>query len=174
MANDKIESLEETKWWIDRGPVKEREKPATAVRGIIEKWAYELLKGYNQDQAAKNLVDINPRILKELSVAPGEWGYFSLEVGTYPAEKLAKIKSGLPLPAGARGLIVDAGYSVRVVMTAEPPGERYVDINFTDAPSLDYWVRGQLVEERVFSNIGEALKRIRPHLPRYLNPSIFG
>src|SRR5215813_6113324 len=28
----------------------------------------------------------------------------------------------------------------------------------------------QLVEERVFSNIGEALKRIRPDLPRYLNP----
>ena len=109
-------------------------------------------------------------MLKELSVATGEWGYFSLEVGTYPAEKLAKIKSGLPLPPGARGLIVDAGYSVRIVITAEPPGERYVDINFTDAPALDYWVSGQLVEERVFSNIGEALRRIRPDLPRYLNP----
>ena len=68
------------------------------------------------------------------------------------------------------GLIVDAGYSVRVVITGEPPGERYVDINFTDAPSLDFWVGGQLVEERVFSNIGEALKRIRPDLPRYLRP----
>jgi hypothetical protein len=61
-------------------------------------------------------------------------------------------------------LIVDAGYSVRVVITAEPPGERYVDINFTDAPSLDYWVGGQLVEES-FLNIGEALKRIRPIFP---------
>ena len=109
-------------------------------------------------------------MLKELSVAPGEWGYFSLDVGTYPGEKLAKIKIGLPLPSGARGLIVDAGYSVRVVITAEPPGERYVDINFTDAPSLDYWVGGQLVEERIFSNIGEALKRIRYDLPRYLRP----
>ncbi|MET0502662.1 MAG: hypothetical protein ABW172_14165 [Candidatus Binatia bacterium] len=172
MADEKTAPFEETKWWIDRGPVKEREKPAAAapIKGIIEKWAYELLKGYNQDQAAKNLVDINPRMLKELSVATGEWGYFSLEVGTYPAEKLAKIKGSLPLPAGARGLIVDAGYSVRIVITAEPPGERYVDINFTDSPALDYWVSGQLVEERVFSNIGEALKRIRPNLPRYLNP----
>jgi len=172
MADEKSAPFEETKWWIDRGPVKEREKPAAApIKGIIEKWAYELLKGYNQDQAAKNLVDINPRMLKELSVAPGEWGYFSLEVGAYPAEKLAKIKNSLPLPRGARGLIVDAGYSVRIVITAEPPGERFVDINFTDAPALDYWVNGQLVEERVFSNVGEALKRIRPDLPRYLNPS---
>ncbi|HXV79011.1 MAG TPA: hypothetical protein VEG60_03955 [Candidatus Binatia bacterium] len=168
MADEKTAPFEETKWWIDRGPVKEREKSAAPAKGIIEKWAYELLKGYNQDQAAKNLVDINPRMLKELSVAAGEWGYFSLEVGTYPAEKLAKIKSALSLPAGTRGLIVDAGYSVRVLITADPPGERYVDINFTDAPSLDYWVSGHLVEERVFSNIGEALKRIRPEIPRYL------
>ncbi len=169
MADEKTAPFEETKWWIDRGPVKEREKPAAPIKGIIEKWAYELLKGYNQDQAAKNLVDINPRMLKELSVDAGEWGYFSLDVGSYPAEKLAKIKNGLPLPPGSRGLIVDAGYSVRVVITAVPPGERYVDINFTDGPSLDYWVNGQLVEERVFSNIGEALRRIRSDLPRYLS-----
>jgi hypothetical protein len=170
MANEKIESLEETKWWIDRGPVKEREKPATAVRGIIEKWAYELLKGYNQESAMKNLVDINPRLLRELSIAPGEWGYFSMEVGSYPSEKLAKIKNALPLPPGARALVIDAGYSVRVVISGEPVAERYLDINFTAAPSLDYWVNGQLVEERVFPNIGEALRRIRPELRRYLDP----
>jgi hypothetical protein len=172
MADEKNQAFEETKWWIDRGPVKEREKPAAPIKGIIEKWAFELLKGYNQELAMKNLVDINPRILKNLSVAPREWGYFSLDVGTYPPEKLAKIKSGLPLPVGARGLIIDAGYSVRVVITSEPIGERYVDINFTEAPSLDYWVHGQLVEERVFSNMGEALNRIRPELVDYLNPPV--
>jgi hypothetical protein len=168
MANDKIESLEETKWWIDRGPVKEREKPAATAGGIVEKWAYELVKGYNQEHAVRNLVDINTRLLKELSVSPGEWGYCSMEVGNYPAEKLAKIKNGLPLPPGARGLVIDAGYSLRVLITGEPIGERYVDINFTDAPSLDYWVNGELVEERIFSNLGEALKRIRAELRRYL------
>jgi len=172
MPDEKTQPFEETKWWIDRGPVKEREKPAAPIKGIVEKWAYELLKGYNQDLAMKNLVDINPKMLKELSVGPGEWGYFSLDVGTYPTEKLAKIKNGLPLPAGARGIVIDAGYSVRVVITAEPIGERYIDINFTDAPSLDYWVNGQLVEERVFPNVGEALKRIRPTLPGYLNPTL--
>jgi hypothetical protein len=171
MPEEKAQAFEETKWWIDRGPVKEREKPAAPVKGIIEKWAYELLKGYNQDQAMKNLVDINPRLLNELSVAPGEWGYFSLEVGAYPPEKLAKIKSGLPLPAHARGIVIDAGYSVRIVITGEPIGQRYIDINFTDAPSLDYWINGQLVEERVFSNMGEALKRIRASLSAYLSLS---
>jgi hypothetical protein len=170
MADEKTEAFEETKWWVDRGPVKEREKPAEPSRGIIEKWAYELLKNYNQDQAAKNLVDINAKILKGIALAPGEWGYYSLEVGSYPPEKLARIKSGLPLPPGARGVIIDAGYSIRVIITGEPVGERYVDINFTDAPSLDYWVNGELKEERVYSNIGEALKRIRPDLADFLKP----
>lgn len=171
MADEKTQAFEETKWWIDRGPVKEREKPAEPVKGIIEKWAYELLKNYNQDQAQKNLVDINSKILKGTSIAPGEWGYYSLDVGSYPPDRLAKIKSSLPLPAGSRGIVIDAGYSVRVIITGEPVGERYVDINFTDSPSLDHWVNGQLVEERVFSNVGEALKRIRPDLADFLKPS---
>jgi len=171
MADEETQAFEETKWWIDRGPVKEREKPAEPVKGIIEKWAYELLKNYNQDQAQKNLVDINSKILKGTSIASGEWGYYSLDVGSYPPDKLAKIKSSLPLPAGSRGIVIDAGYSVRVIITGEPVGERYVDINFTDSPSLDYWVNGQLVEERVFSNVGEALKRIRPDLADFLKPS---
>lgn len=170
MAEEKNPAFEETKWWIDRGPVKEREKSATAVKGIIENWAYELLKNYNQDQAAKNLVDINAKLLKGISIEPGEWGYYSLDVGAYPPDKLAKVKSGLPLPAGTRGIVIDAGYSVRVIITGEPVGERFIDINFTDAPSLDFWVNGQLIDERVYSNMGEALKRIRPELARYLNP----
>ena len=169
MADEKPQAFEETKWWIDRGPVKEREKPAEApVKGIVEKWAYDLLKNYNQDQAAKNLVDINSKILNGLSIGPGEWGYYSLEIGTYPVEKLNKIKSGLPLPQAARGVVVDAGFSIRVIITGEPVGARFIDINFTDAPSLDYWVNGQLVEERVFANMGEALKRIRVDLADYL------
>jgi len=170
MPDEKATTLEETKWWIDRGPVKEREKTTAPVRGIVEKWAYELLKGYNQDQAAKNLTDINSRLLNEVVVAPGTWGYFSMDVGTYPPDKLAKIKSGLPLPPGARGLVVDAGFSVRLLITGEPIGERYLDINVTEAPSLDFWLHGELVEERLFANIGEALKKIRPALSRYLNP----
>ncbi|MDH3444927.1 MAG: hypothetical protein OEN50_13440 [Deltaproteobacteria bacterium] len=170
MPDEKDAQFEETKWWVDRGPVKEREKPAAPVKGIIEQWAYELLKNYNQDIAAKNLVDINSKILNSLNIKPGEWAYYSLDVGSYPPDKLVKIKSGLPLPPGTRGIVIDAGYSVRMVITGEPVGERYVDINFTDAPSLDYWVKGQLIEEKVFANVGEALRRIKPRLLQYLKP----
>ncbi|HUR71163.1 MAG TPA: hypothetical protein VMZ02_04195 [Candidatus Limnocylindrales bacterium] len=171
MADEKARAFEETKWWIDRRAIKERDKAAAPVKGIIEKWAFELLENYNQDEAAKNLVDINLKIFRELNVEPGQWGYYSLDIGKYPPEKLEKIKAALPLPPSARGIVIDAGFSVRVMITGEPVGERYVDINFVDTPSLDYWVKAQLIEERVFSNIGEALKRIRADLPSYVIPS---
>jgi len=168
MADEKTSPIEEVKWWIDRGPAKEREKESQLGRGIIEKWTYELLKDYVQEQAVRNVIDINQQLHKELSVSPGEWGYLSLGVGRYPAKGLDKIKKSLQFPSDARALSIDAGYSVRVLITGEPIGERVVDINFLDTPSLDYWVRGQLTEERLFSSIDDALKKLRGSLRRYL------
>ena len=169
MAEEKnAPTEEEVKWWIERGPVRAREKKSELPGGIIEKWAYELLKDYSQEQALKNVAGINARIFKNLAVAPKEWGYYSLEVGKYPPGRLAKIKEALRLPPYARGLVIDAGYSVRVLITGEPIGERVLDINFTEDPSMDYWIHGELVEERLFRNLDEALRKLRPLLNRYL------
>ena len=170
MPDEKKPPVEEVKWWIDRGPVKEREKQTQLGRGIIEKWVYEMLKDYSQERAVRNVVDINQRFLKEFPEAPGEWRHLSLAVGSYPEKGLEKIKSSLQLPPNAHALIIDAGYSVRVMITGDPIGERLVDINFTEAPSLDYWVGNELVEERLFSTVDDALKKIRGLLANYLNP----
>lgn len=170
MADEKTTPAEEAKWWIDRGPVKEREKESPLGRGIIEKWVYNLLKDYSQEQAVRNVVDINPRTLKNLSVAPGEWAYVSLGVGTYSESDLAKIKNALALPHGARGLIIDAGYSVRILIIADPPGSRVLDLNFTEGPSLDFWINNELVEEQLFPSVDQALKRLRGRLESYLSP----
>lgn len=173
MANEKKTPAEELKWWIDRGPVKEREKERPA-KGIIEKWVYELLKDYSQEQAIRGVVDINRRLLGEVPVRSGEWGYYSLGIGSYPAKALARIKSSLRLPPGARAITIDAGYSVRVLITGEPPGERLLDINFTEAPSLDFWLRGELMEERLFSSVDEAVKKLGASLSAYLSPPDIG
>ena len=170
MADEKTAPIEEAKWWIDRGPVKEREQKPPVERGIIEKWVSAMLRDYNQDQAVRNVVDINRRILKELPPRAGEWVYLSLEVGSYPPGTLAKIKNSLQLPPGARALAIDAGYSVRVLITGEPVGEKLVDINFTEFPSLDYWVAHELVEERLFPSVDDALKKLKGLLSHYLIP----
>jgi hypothetical protein len=168
MADEKTPPTEEVKWWIDRGPVKEREKSEALGRGIIEKWTYELLKDYKQEQAVRNVVDINLRTLKDLSQAPLGWNYVSLGVGNYPPDRLEKIKKAVQLPADARALLIDAGYSVRLLITGEPVGARLIDVNFTEGPSLDFWINNELIEERLFPNVEVALKVLRSALAGYL------
>ena len=170
MADEKNPPAEEPKWWIDRGPVKERDKDSALGRGIIEKWTYELLKDYSQERAVRNVVDLNPKFLKEITVGPGEWQYLSLGVGNYPADRLVKIKGALKLGSGARGLIIDAGYSVRVMITGEPIGERLIDINFIEGPSVDFWVRNELIEEKLFRSGEATLRYLQTALPNFLNP----
>jgi hypothetical protein len=168
MADNKNAPMEEMKWWIDHGPEKERDKKVLPHQGLIEKWAYELLKDYNQDQALQNIVGINQQVFKELSLPVGQWGYLSLGVGKHPAGNLTRIRETLQLPRNARALAIDAGYSVRVLITGEPVGERVVDINFTEAPSLDYWINGELVEEKYFSSVDQALRKLRHSFHGYL------
>jgi hypothetical protein len=164
---DKKTALEETKWWIDRGPAKEKNK-SEQPQSIVEQWALRMLHGYNQDQAVRNVVDINKQLQKEFTEPAGGWKYLSLGVGNYPAGGLARIKDALRLPPHARALIIDAGYSVRVLITAEPVGERLMDVNFTEGPSFDFWMNGELAEERLFRNVDEALKNLRGSVERYL------
>jgi hypothetical protein len=171
MPDEKTPPVEEVKWWIDRGPVKEREKSEALGRGIIEKWTYELLKDYKQEQAVRNVVDINPRTLKDLARAPLGWSYVSLGVGTYPDDKLDKIKKAFELPADARALLIDAGYSVRLLITGEPVGERLIDVNFTEGPSLDYWANNELIKEKLFSNVDATLRELKSSLAIYLDTS---
>ena len=170
MADEQNPPAEEAKWWIDRGPVKERDKDSALGRGIIEKWTYELLKDYSQERAVRNVVDLNPKFLKELTVGPGEWQYLSLGVGNYPLDRLAKIKGLLKLGPNARGLIIDAGYSVRVMITGEPIGERLIDINFIEGPSVDFWVRNELIEEKLFRSGEATLRYLQSALSNFLNP----
>jgi hypothetical protein len=44
-----------------------------------------------------------------------------------------------------------------------------MDLNFTEGPSLDYWVDGELVEEKLFSSVEQTLKRLRGSLHAYLD-----
>lgn len=160
---------EESKWWIDRGPKKEAAKGEE--KGLIERWAIELLKDYRQERALQNIVDINQRALAEFNAAEKKWGYVSLGVGRFPQKRLNYVREGLRIPRYAKTLVIDAGYSVRLLITGDPPGEKVVDINFTEAPSMDYWIDNELIEERLFGSVEEALRRLRHSLHRYLRKS---
>ena len=160
--------IQETKWWIDTG-IKRRDETGERVpKGVIERWAFELLKDYRQERALQNIVDINGQVLRELGNSDEPWVYVSLGVGEFPAKRLHFIKDSLRIPRYARAIAIDAGYSVRILITGNPPGEKLLDINFTESPSMDYWIDGELVEEHLFRSTDYALKRLRNSVHRYL------
>lgn len=167
-AEDRNTSVQEVKWWIDTGTKQRSETGEREPIGVIERWAFDLLKDYRQEQALRNIVDINGQVLRELGNNEDRWVYLSLGVGEFPIKRLNYIKDSLRLPRYARALAIDAGYSIRVLLTGDPPGEKVLDINFTEAPSLDYWIDGELMEEQMFRSIEDALKRLRNSVHRYL------
>lgn len=164
-------SVQEVKWWIDTGTKRQPESAEPVPKGVIERWAFELLKDYRQERALQNIVDINGQVLRQLSDNEDRWVYVSLGVGEFPQKRLNHIKDALRIPRYARALAIDAGYSVRILITGNPPGEKVLDINFTEAPSLDYWTNGELIEEQMFRSIDDALKRLRNSVHRYLRKS---
>lgn len=161
-------TVQEVKWWIDTGTKQQAETGERAPIGVIERWAFELLKDYRQERALQNIVDINGQALHKLDNNEDRWVYLSLGVGEFPVKRLSYIKDSLKIPRYARALAIDAGYSVRVLITGNPPGAKVLDINFTEAPSLDVWMNRELIEEQTFRSIEEALKRIRNSAHRYL------
>ena len=168
-AGDSGGAVQEVKWWIDTGTKRQPEDGSQREpKGVIERWAFELLKDYRQERALQNIVDINGQALRELSGNEDRWVYLSLGVGEFPQKRLNYIKDSLRMPRYARALAIDAGYSIRVLMTGNPPGDKVLDVNFTESPSMDYWINGELVEEQMFRSIEDALKRLRNSVHRYL------
>ena len=163
--------VQEVKWWIDTGTKRQPDGSEREPIGVIERWAFELLKDYRQERALQNIVDINGQVLREFDTNEDRWVYLSLGVGEFPAKRLDHIKDSLRIPRYARALAIDAGYSIRVLLTGDPPGEKVLDINFTDAPSLDYWINRELIEEQMFRSVDDALKRLRNSVHRYLRKS---
>ncbi len=173
-GGDRGSAVQEVKWWIDTGIKRHSETGERAPKGVIERWAFELLKDYRQERALQNIVDINGQALRELGANEERWVYLSLGVGEFPRKRLDYIKDSLRMPRYARALAIDAGYSVRVLVTGNPLGEKVLDINFIEAPSLDYWINGELIEEQMFRSVEEALKRLRRSIHRYLRRNPVG
>ena len=69
------------------------------------------------------------------------------------ATELERLTRRVPLPPGARGVIVDCGRSVRFIITSDPVGERALEFTLGEESSFDCWIRGDWVREAVFHDL---------------------
>lgn len=164
----------ENRWWAEVGQKRERAKEQAAARPSDRPPAghkfFLIAEGYDQDRARDTLTDQNLRLLKEIQPEPGEWSYLPLLKARHPRRNLERIKQVLDLPPYGRGIIVDSGRSVRLLVTGTPIGERLLELALVTPPSFDAWVKGEWVEEQLYRDVQQALNRFRRAIRRYLSP----
>ncbi|MGH8008880.1 MAG: hypothetical protein ACREQ3_17975, partial [Candidatus Binatia bacterium] len=65
MANgDKKASSGENRWWVEQGKSRERAKPEERQTAVGASF-FRCVEGYDQEQACKNLTDLNLQLLAQ-------------------------------------------------------------------------------------------------------------
>ena len=101
---------------------------------------------------------------------PGAWGYVQLADKPHNAQNRARITAQITLPPYARGVVVDCGRTLRLLVTGTPAGERVLDLTLGDVPSFDAWIEREWVRERVFRDQRSALSALRRYIVDLLSP----
>ena len=164
----------ENRWWVDTGKTTE---PARVVpkgeRPPVGSRFFDIGYEFDQERAKQRLTDSNLKILDEVDPAANEWRLVHMVPNeSVPSGQIERIKRRLPLPPGARGVIVDCGRSVRFVLTGDPVGERVLEFTLGEESSFDCWIRGEWVREELFRDLDDALRNARPIVGRYLGPPL--
>jgi len=159
------------RWWVETGE-KRRERPAPAPvpAAPVGSKFYRSGIGFNQETARSRLTDLNLKLLMQANPPEGGWGYVQLAETTYPERDRERIKEQIGLPAYARGVVVDCGRSVRLLITGSPIGQRILDLTLGDNPSFDCWIDGEWVREQLFRDSRGALGALRRYMSEYLSP----
>jgi hypothetical protein len=155
------------RWWVDSGDKRRERAPAPVTR--VGARLYRSGAGFDQEVARIRLSDNNRRILMEANPAEGEWAYTQLAEKPHNEQNRQRILSQVPLPAYARGVLVDCGRVLRLLVTGTPVGERILDLTLGDTPSFDCWVDGDWVRERTFRDQRSALGALRRIIPEMLS-----
>src|SRR5467141_44481 len=109
------------RWWVDLGgseKVKVKRAPGPAGSQF-----FQVAHDFEQERARERLTDNNLKLLLAAEPGEGGWAYLRLAETCYPARELDHIKRLVNLPPYARGLIVDCGRSIRLLVTGTPVGE---------------------------------------------------
>ncbi len=167
MGNEK-NPQESIKWWVDQGK-STRERPKNGPPPPTGARFYVTAKGYEQDQAREAIIDLNVKLLTKANPPENGFGYLNLIDERSSPAYLEKVKRALPLPKGARAVIVDSGRMVRVILTGDPIGERVLEFNFNrEEPTFDVWVRGDWKKEILFRSLGELYRKAPRLIERYM------
>jgi hypothetical protein len=165
----------ENRWWVDSATAKDRRGGGSAegssrqaVAPIVGARLFGVGRDFDQDRARSRLTDSNLNWLREANPAENEWAYLAMIAERSPRELIERVKRAIRLPRGARGVLVDSGSSLRVIVTGKPIGERIAELTLGGDSSLDAWVQGEWVQEKPFRSRERALREASAFIARFL------
>lgn len=158
-----------TRWWVESGR-KERPTTQLASADVAGAKFFRAGIGFSQEPARECLTDNNLKIVKQAMPEEGQWAYVKLGDSSFPEQERERITREVALPPYARGVVVDCGRSLRLLVTGTPVGERLLDLTLSGAPSFDCWIHDEWVREVVFKDANAAVRAFKRLLPEYLSP----
>jgi hypothetical protein len=157
------------RWWVDLGGTEKAK--VRRPSGPAGSQFFQVAHDFEQERARERLTDNNLKLLHAADPPEGGWGYVRLAETSYPDRELERVKRLVVLPGYARGVIVDCGRSVRLLISGTPLGERLLELALGEAPSFDCWVHHEWVREAVFEDADKALRALRAFIEEYLSPA---
>jgi len=165
----------ENRWWVETTVKRKRNQPpkpgeagtqtdkpeAELPQLPVAMGFYESARGYDQERAKDDLTDNNLRIAREANPEPGQWVHVEMTPEHYSPKLVQRIKDEFRLPREARGVLLDHGRLVRLLICGPQLEDWMIDVTLSEEPSVDVYVWSTMWRERLFRRAEDALKQAR-------------
>lgn len=150
----------ENRWWVETTVKRQKQaKPADSElpKLPVAMSFYTVARDYDQERAKEHLTDNNLRIAREANPQPGEWVQVSMTEEHYSPHLIKRVKDQFRLPREARGIVLDHGRVVRLLVCGPQLEDWMIDVTLSEEPSIDVYVWGTMHRERLFRRAEDAL-----------------
>ena len=158
----------ENRWWAELG----KDARGVPIERPPAQFGHRFFRtgdGFEQDRARLRLTDSNTKWLEEATPGPDGWGLVQVFPGErFAPKRLERVKQRFRIPPGGRGVVIDSGNAVRLIMASDPANARLVEVRLGEESSFDAWVQGEWVREALFRDFEEGLRRAPGLVREYL------
>src|SRR5215469_1496490 len=153
----------DNRWWVETSI--KRPKYTKAESDLpqlpVAMSFYSIAKDYEQERAKEDLTDNNLRIARAADPPSGDWVYVPMTEEHYPARLVKRVKEEFRLPQNARGIVLDHGRLLRLLICGPQLEDWMIDVTLADEPSVDVYVWSTMQRERLFKRAEDALRQSR-------------
>ena len=153
----------QNRWWVET-TVKKPKRAKTdqnLPKLPVAMGFYSVASDYDQERAKEDLTDNNLRIIREANPPQGGWTYVAMTEERCPEHVVKRVKDEFRIPREARGIVLDHGRLLRLLICGPELEDWSIDITLTEEPSVDVYVWGTMHRERLFKNAEAALRQAR-------------